>query len=234
MIDVGANVGETVNLVDLRVPGGHYLCVEPCEKFYRLLYRNTKFVNAMLKKVAVAERVHQEHKRVGIIRGTAALRDSEKPMPVLTIDALLEIYPKFSETNVLKSDTDGYDFKVLRGAERLLDTRHPALFFEFDPQFLKGVGHDDPLAVIPFLNQHGYEHFIFYDNCGYVLTDINGHDQNVMRCLTEYCNKRPFIWMDVAAFPEGTLFHTFFEREMARVPAPERGYEHRYETSHFY
>ncbi len=54
-------------------------------------------------------------------RGTAAMvHDNEGVCTTITLDALVEKYKDFSQANFLKIDTDGYDYKVIRGARNLL------------------------------------------------------------------------------------------------------------------
>lgn len=50
-------------------------------------------------------------------------------MRFFTLDSIVTIY--HFEPNLIKIDTDGFDFKVLRGAQRTLKEYAPVIFFEW-------------------------------------------------------------------------------------------------------
>lgn len=55
----------------------------------------------------------------------------------------------------LKVDIDGFEFEVLRGAERTLRRWRPALHFEFATQLI-----DEPLKGLEWLKELGYERLL--------------------------------------------------------------------------
>jgi FkbM family methyltransferase len=68
--------------------------------------------------------------------------------PVTTLDRLcqeLSIHP-----DLLKIDVEGYEFNVLRGAERVLREDRPTLFLEMHPAEMVRFGHT-PLALVSLL-----------------------------------------------------------------------------------
>ena len=46
------------------------------------------------------------------------------------MDTLVEQFPEFRTVTCLKVDTDGYDFEVLRGAQKLIARAQPVVLFE--------------------------------------------------------------------------------------------------------
>jgi FkbM family methyltransferase len=178
LVDVGANVGDTIAAVDAAVPDGSYLCVEPNADNVALLHDNTRAMRSRGVRVVCEEVLCGE--TTGAVAGvlvenrgnsflehrasdaTDSLTDS---LPVARLDDLVARNAGFERINVLKIDTEGYDFQVLRGAPRLVSEQKPALFFEFIPELMRSMG-DEPLAMFDFLAAQGYATALAYDNKG--------------------------------------------------------------------
>ncbi len=69
---------------------------------------------------------------------------------VTTLDAILE-RERVDDVTLVKIDVEFHELQVLRGAVKLLERQHPALFVELSP---KGSYYADTVA---FLSQFGYE-----------------------------------------------------------------------------
>jgi hypothetical protein len=82
------------------------------------------------------------------------------------LDTVLED-PRYRDLpwNLLKLDTDGYDFLIMKGAARLFDRRAPAIFFEFVPEIFEKQG-EDPMAALAWLAERGYSRFTVFTNFG--------------------------------------------------------------------
>jgi FkbM family methyltransferase len=178
LIDVGANIGDTVALVEAAAPGRcRILCVEPDPEFAALCRLNTgsipgvELVRSFVSDVeGVAATTH--HHRAG----TAATRLGGPPAVDLggvdapdrtrRLDRLAAAFvAAHGGVDVLKVDTDGFDAKVLRSARALLTAHRPALFFELHPGLWDEAG-EDPRAIFTFLAEVGYTHFVFFTNRG--------------------------------------------------------------------
>merc|ERR1712008_558551 len=61
-----------------------------------------------------------------------------------------------SEACALKVDAEGADFRVLRGATRLLKESLQIVDFEFVPQVIQDMG-DDPGEMLQLLNNAGFQ-----------------------------------------------------------------------------
>jgi hypothetical protein len=67
--------------------------------------------------------------------------------------------------NVIKIDTDGHDFEVIKGAKRTIAEKLPAVLFECDV-FENTNFVEDCLDTLHFFKECGYNYFIVYDNFG--------------------------------------------------------------------
>jgi FkbM family methyltransferase len=173
LIDVGANVGDTTALVAASVPGS-FLCLEGDARYMQLLEENATYLaNRFSSTVAVENVLLDESARRSNLKFTHAygtssaveLPDGEASGAIVesvTLDRLIEEkHPAFHDANVLKIDTDGYDFKVLRGAKHLLTEAKPVLFFEYSPSCLVDAK-EDLFSIFPYLIELGYEWAINY------------------------------------------------------------------------
>lgn len=168
MIDVGANIGDTVMLC-ADAPDARFLCVEADPKFAPILRHNLTGVNAVFIHSLCGAR----DETVGVVRqnqeGTAIFAPAGsagagEQVAFRRLDSIIDEHPDFAAAHLLKIDTDGYDFDVLRGATRML-ARRPAVFFEAAPfgrkSYLTEVG-----AIFDLLRTSGYTQVLLYDNYG--------------------------------------------------------------------
>jgi len=172
MIDVGANVGDSVAIVKARVPDMAILCVEADPAYVGYLEENTaRWSDVVIAApVLLAERTDE-------IDGTIRRADGSSRVATGapgTTPALA----------LLKSDTDGFEARVLRGAQQVLATG-PVLFLEYDPKLLEAAG-SDGLDMLASLQPHGYERIAFYDKFGVLVVRCALSDQSTIRDLHAY------------------------------------------------
>src|SRR6202007_2233402 len=112
-------------------------------------------------------------------RGTAFVVEAENKTRMRTLENILEEFPDFRNSKILKVDTDGYDTFVLRGSEGYLKNVKPVVFFEFDPHLIRS-NNDDPFSFITYLKNCGYYYFIFYMNNGDYLLSCDIEQRNII------------------------------------------------------
>jgi len=224
IIDVGANIGDTFALLDQETDA-EFLCIEGNPDFYSLLARNTRRhgnvfpVQAYLgepgREVEMAFQ-RQQH-------GTCYL-DTEKrpgispkdPVHVVPLDQLLAHYPLFQKAQILKIDTDGYDYKIIRGATHFIANTAPVIFFECCPPYLLQQK-EDPLAIFALLRSLGYGRAIFYDHMGFPIIELATDAKKQIDSLINYSLIADNIFFDVLLFPQD-FGQGFFDCEMAVFP----------------
>ena len=223
VIDVGANVGDTVNLIAPEIPGS-FLCVEPSESYYSMLCHNTRdLTGVVLDRCAIGEPSDAASVHMQEYGGSAYVTLEGTPNTVFTtLDTLVESrHVAFKNPNVLKVDTDGCDYKVMRGAREVLSRARPAVFFEVAPRELTMAGETDIYAAFPMLRDLGYKTFLFYESSGLLLAPVTADDTNAIRGLVDFADAKPSIWLDVAAFhgDAGDLLEDFLQRERVVMKA---------------
>ncbi len=223
-IDVGANIGDTVALVSEGL-AGRFLCIEPEAKYFALLKENTKSMNGV---TCMREILSDEAGRpcsLQVLQGTASsFQDENSEQKTETLDRLLTREPEFQKANLLKIDTDGFDFRVLRGARHLLSEAKPVIFFELSPRHYVKAGQDDPQGVLPFLITMKYKFIIFYDWTGHLIAGLDASKPEAASCLSQLVSYAHVLgrYYDVLAFHEEQeeSYKIFLRNETDRFAPP--------------
>ena len=185
MIDIGANIGTTSIT---RVVLGDFACVyaaEPDPANYACLVRN--IVDNRVRGLVLPDRV-----AIGDVDGEMSMRmqasgthhlvaddshtaeDERITVPSLTLDTWIDrMGIDLSDVSFIKSDTQGWDARVLAGAARTLAQKHIAWQVEFSPAMLQRAGW--PLERVYELVRRHFTDFI----------DLRGHEGMRARRVSE-------------------------------------------------
>jgi FkbM family methyltransferase len=229
LIDVGANIGDTTSLVSQKVRG-NFLCIEADENYFSLLQKNIKAIQNSEKLVCVrvlcGESSGDSH--ISFVRSKGSGHVCSEPtindkirVRQSSIDDLIEEHTDFQQCNIMKVDTDGYDYRVIRGSDTLLKKAHPALFFELSPEYLFNAG-ETPMSIFDYLSERGYGAAVWYDNFGIPIAKVNFSDREYMSQLINYAtNKRSYF--DLLTFHDSMrahldLFHTKEMKLFSKMP----------------
>lgn len=168
VIDIGANVGDTLALIREANPGASVLCVEGNPAYLRFLSSNAKSFGSgvyiepsFLGSGATFAGVIAQNE------GTAHLeaRADAVPVQTITLEQLIGRHPDFGIPQFIKVDTDGFDARILDAAMGFLDEHGPLVFAEVDPQMTLDVGQSWP-DTIRRLADRGYSDSIWWTNQG--------------------------------------------------------------------
>jgi len=170
MIDIGANVG-TTSIPRALLGDFHWVyAIEPDPLNYTCLVRN--IVSNGVRGLVLPDRV-----AIGDVNGEVTMHvrrsgthhlvthaehvgeGERKVVPSLTLDSWVDrMGIDLSDVGFIKSDTQGWDARVLCGAERALAQRHIAWQIEFSPAMLERSG-KSVAEVFALLERH-FTHFI--------------------------------------------------------------------------
>ncbi len=202
VIDIGANIGDTVafikNYSDVPI-----LCIDGDEKYMNILAENTaKYKNVFSCKTLVGAETKEVNLKLKSGKGTAYLEEGGEAIPMRSLENILEDFPDFKRSKIIKSDTDGFDTIILRSCGNYLKSIKPILFFEFDPHLIK-KNNDDAFDFISFLEAHGYHYFIFYVNIGDYLVSCSSDQKDLLNQIIHYFSGRKLdLFADVCAFTD--------------------------------
>jgi FkbM family methyltransferase len=187
MIDVGANIGDSAAIVKAHAPEMAILCIDADPDYLPFLRSNT----ARWPDVEVAAPVllgPQTETRPGSLsraRGTSRFSAfAAGTTSAVSLDDLVAERHHFSAPALLKSDTDGFEEQVLRGATSTL-AAGPVLFLEYDPKLLRDSG-TDGLEMLAGLQSFGYARAAFYDKFGKLMVRCSLSDRALLRDLHAY------------------------------------------------
>jgi FkbM family methyltransferase len=227
LIDIGANVGDSVAIVR-RLAHFPILCIEGDRDFLHVLSRNAaKFDAVTIAPCYVGEANMTIAATSTGIAGTAHLVSSDNQLSedssdsqaieVQKLSHILAQYADFAQPKMIKTDTDGFDGKILRGAADILRSVKPVVFFEYDPFFLAQQG-DDGLGIFSLLLEHGYSGLIIYDNFGDLLLCLPQLEIARMEEVNLYfSNRGSYQYCDICAFhqEDQDLFEQIRRSELA-------------------
>ncbi len=233
VIDVGANIGETIAIIEQRLPGVcSYLCVEADSEIAELCRLNHKGNG----------RVEVEQSFIGEHEGTPVwLEDDGRANPATKLAGeqhvpddlggrlvrLDTIGGPFAASkgclSLLKVDTEGYDFSVLRSAPELLAAYKPGIYFEWFPELLLGL-HEEVWDGFDYLTTFGYRYFVFFTNKGSYHCQVSDPDRLFLRSLASVAlSDRSFGYFDVFASTQKAVCDALVESSIAILDRQRSG-----------
>ena len=229
IIDVGANIGDTINQIIARVSSVSALCIEPSKVFFSLLIENTKNFKDVEYLNSFISNQDKTYLKIEEKRGTASssiTESSQNSINCFTLDYLVKNnFSKFKDINILKIDTDGWDIHVLEGARNVMASTKPFIFFEFSPTHLCQNVTTNTTKILSLFKFYGYFNFILYDGEGFLLGlfDLNKNlDFNtILNTIYNYGCNRSSYYCDIMTAHESKkeILIQFYEKEKVRLNA---------------
>jgi FkbM family methyltransferase len=203
LIDIGANVGDTVAIVR---QAAHYpiLCVEGSPAYLPLLHRNVDHLGDVeIEAAFVGGTSGLVPASVRTVGGTAHLAMgglNEGTILLRSLDEIAMLHPRFGTSKLVKSDTDGMDCQIIAGAVNYLARARPALFFEYDPDLTARAG-ATATQVFDALEATGYRYALVYENTGDLLLLLDLQDKRLLSDLDAFFSGRNGgRYADICAF----------------------------------
>ncbi len=230
-IDIGANVGDSAALIrtNTNVP---ILCIEGSPVFVPYLKQNALglenveieacFIGTNDKFISL-DQINHHSGTAAIVNATSSR--NIQTIPMKSLSAVLEVYPKFQNSKLLKIDTDGFDFSIIKESLETIASLLPVLYFECDVTFQENA-HINAVETLETLCKLGYERFIVYDNFGNYLISLSKLDNEKFIDLVAYLvsNRKisgtPAVYyFDICAFSVNDidLFETIRQSEIFSV-----------------
>jgi FkbM family methyltransferase len=189
VIDVGANVGDTL-IAMIQHCENLFICVEPSDFFFKYLKKNTLNLNPKdAKRVELRQNLVGTGKFLGKLNEDGAtahvvydckqnLTGGVNPNTVKLDDLVMH----HDNIILLKSDVDGFDFDVIRSANKILTESEPILFFEND--IAQKFQQEEFDKLYDFLQEKNYRHVYIFDNFGNII--VQKSDYHTLKNLNEY------------------------------------------------
>lgn len=200
IVDIGANIGDTAALLSSNSPNDLIL-VEASDFFFPILEKNaatfpnkTTLVNSFISD-GTSLTGHLHH-----WGGTAFLDEGTGNEKIKTVPL-----GKLTEADVcfIKSDTDGYDFKILLAGSSWLSQQKPVILLENQVRDISEFKLADELLEL--LSTLNYKHFIVWDDTGIKILETSS--ASTVRQLNQYLlnvhqlnTTKPFSNFDLGCF----------------------------------
>ena len=216
-IDVGANVGDSISSFDHSGNTDYrFLGVEPNPKFFSYLESN--YANDH-RVTLVNEICAEENKVINAsfteIKGTANINENLNGSQFVqrNLDTIIDDNKEFSQQDVIKIDTDGFDFDVIKGCKKVLSKHQPIVLFE-----LYTIHNSEYAAqceeVMQISNQANYSQVLVYDNYGNFMGKYGIDNYQVINQLLFYqITGNRFYCFDFLLLPDKYLAD-FYESEL--------------------
>jgi FkbM family methyltransferase len=197
IVDVGANVGDTTALIKASNNNVNLLCVEGNAAYSELLKKNYKEDKTVFIEESFCSDI-SEAKNISLNTksGTATIDlniDLDNQVNFLTLDEIMKKYNEFINVDLIKVDTDGFDYKVLGGASEILKNQQPFVFFELDKYFLL-KNDENTMSIFEIFKGNSYKSFILYDNYGYLVGLFTFNQLDIVEDIIDYMyNKKMYL-----------------------------------------
>jgi FkbM family methyltransferase len=200
IIDIGANIGDSLAGMIESNPSTNYICIEPDDFFFQQLTENIKSIelsvpNARITtiKALVGEMISNVSLKGKNGTKNAVLDDNGK-IKSMPLDKLV---PTRSKIRILKSDVDGFDYDVLNSSILTIERHKPIIFFECQYDFdYQKQGY---LKLIKLLESKGYCDWTVFDNFGEVV--IRTGDSLILEQLMDY------VWQQTTGKSTRTIYY---------------------------
>jgi len=176
IIDIGANIGDTLfRLLNINTRP-YYYCIEADNFFFEYLQKNKKSLDVniqnkiILIKTLVGDQLNGNLSET--TTGTKSLIESDLGIKSKKLDDIIMEY-KIKNIKLIKVDVDGFDYNILFSGINELINNKPDIFFEYMP--LDASGKKNYLRLIEKLNEIGYSNWTMLNNYGSVIFENEGY-----------------------------------------------------------
>lgn len=225
LIDIGANIGDTISLVDKKTMG-QALCIEGDERYIPFLYENASRLKN-LKTIIVPsfctdkEIDNAKYKIASTGKGTSSLVEEvgvKTSLSFMTLDRIISENSSFENANILKIDTDGFEVKTLIGGRQYILSAKPMIYFEFVPRKISyqqiqqdispyDLEDSDEEAVFPLIKSMGYDTALFFDNFGNYRGQIDTGNILLIKDMIGKIDMKTICYYDVLVCHNAKLTH---------------------------
>jgi FkbM family methyltransferase len=163
--DCGANIGYYTILFAQMASKGWVHSFEPTVTFDMLVenIKYNKINNVNLVNMAVGSKTG---KFTEILNKCWGYEVEKCLYNFITIDTYCKKF-KIKRIDLIKIDTDGWDFEILMGAKNIINKFHPKVMIEIYEPTLSGHGHTVD-NVLEWLNAIGYSKLTLLEDCNYM------------------------------------------------------------------
>ena len=204
-IDVGANIGDTINFC-YKNDTDIFLGIEANNTYFDYCKENVKFIkNVKLLKVICSESDGLAKWTTKRTDGSARIIDDKQTSNIKkSIDSIAQEQSDFGKVNFIKIDTDGHDFAVLKGASKTIAKSKPVILFEND--VFKNINYVEEFQeIMQFFFLSGYKCAMVYDTFGYLFRRLELNNSLQFKDSLFYQLTSKYYHFDILLMKESDL-----------------------------
>ena len=138
-----------------------------------------------------------------------------RTVPALAPESFRATLPELAPMRLIKTDTDGFDARLLPGLAHAYADTSPVLFFEFDPRLARETGDLNPERIWDSLMALGYDQCVVWNNFGVLLGSWPTSELPIVAGILEQpVEQRGYHYWDVAAIHREDRYSTVIERAL--------------------
>ncbi len=224
VIDVGANVGDTIAILKSAVDILPVIGIEGDDVSFSYLERNiTQFSNIHVVKTFLGEKTQDAKVNMDNTGWNNTIIPDAGGAQHISFKSLDDVITAGGFGNVeiklLKVDVEGFDTIVLRGATAIIQKNKPVLFFEYNRKSMKMIN-EEGLPTIMSFYKFGYTKIIFFDHKGNLVLATDLQNSDVITYMHNYISSEK----NLLAYYDICIFHSN-DVELAEIfLAEERKY----------
>jgi FkbM family methyltransferase len=186
VIEVGSNIGASLVQIKRARPTAIVYCCEPSRRFAPVLRRNIQsygWGDVAVLEAVLASQTEQRSLFSNTSTASIVMADygSHEFLATTTVETTtLDVaFATLDRVDLLKIDTDGFDYDVLLGGKALLERLRPILHFEFAPKLLAAAGRS-PSDAVAFVQELGYPTLLLLELDGTPLATTDDREEIVI------------------------------------------------------
>ena len=193
IIDIGANIGDTLfRLLNINSKP-YYYCIEADNFFFEYLKKNKESLDTNVQNKIILIKTLVGDKLKGNLSetttGTKSLIESDLGINSKKLDDII-LDHKIKNIRLIKVDVDGFDYNILFSAINELTNNKPDIFFEYMP--LDESGKKDYLRLIEKLSEIGYSNWTMLDNYGSIIFENKSYIDVINKTNSALIKKNVF------------------------------------------
>lgn len=208
VIDIGANVGDTLAGMFNENQKLNYICIEPDTFFSSYLEKNIKRIQEVFHSAKISNVKSLVGKAISnvLLEGAGGTKHAVFASNNIPLDQHL-IKSKLLDTiildlncknvRLLKTDIDGFDWDAIDSASQLLLDQQPMIFFEC--QYDKDYQITNYQKTITHMNSIGYHNWTIFDNFGEILLRTDNF-QNIFQIMN-------YVWKQNCGSSTRTIYY---------------------------
>lgn len=220
-LDIGANIGDTCAII-MQSSKMKVVCFEGDPKVCDFLIENSnqlkgiQIFNIFLGEYSENLKINYEKK--GWNTTILPNKAGEELVELHTLNKVWKEELNSENIKLIKIDTEGFDFKIIRGATELIQSLKPVIYCEYNRENLDVLG-ENPLDTFKILADIGYTDIVYFDNYGKFILSDSLKNEKLLNDLHDYIRNGSFSYFDVCIFHEidKQLFYDFVLTEKQNI-----------------